>query len=563
MGIVDDLQSMLSSARSDRSYIECDWRDMVRLVGPEMSEQFDNMTGSQAGLNSILPRQTATTERSKKIYDTTAVYMSDRLCAGMESLVSPQSDKWHGLKAGDPFAGEPTNEEEEWFDKACDYLFDIRYGGKSGFSLANQKAIRSAIKLGTGVIYIEQNEQWDDIRQPVFYRFIPMWQIFLVVDHRGEDVGFFREYPLTAEQAVRKFDGKVSEKVRMAAEDPKRKTDRITFIHACFEREGGYKDAQTINKSRWESVHYESETKHICKRGGYFEYPLCVFRWGRNDNSPYGTSAAAPILSSIKTLNLMVKDQIDASAQAISPPFAVHKFEQRLDLNARAVNPGLMDDQGRKLFSPMMDASDPSKSQIIIEALREQIREALFGTLWQVLAERNSNTTATEVMIRAKEKGEMIGPFASNIQAGYATLVERELNIIGRRGAFMQGSALELPETMADKDVGIVYTSPLDAFRRTGNLEKMQVVREYLMTAAQTTPEILDKIDPDTEADRVLESVDAPREMFRTDDEVAALRQQRAQQNQMQQQMMMAESMAKTAKDATPAVEAMNAVANG
>ena len=195
-------------------------------------------------------------------------------------------------------------------------------------------------------------------------------------------------------------------------------------MHACYERENGYVGADVISRSRFESFHYERDTKFICKRGGYFEFPLSVFRWGRDDNSPYGSSAAAPILSSIKTLNLMVKDQIDASGQAVSPPFAVHKFEQRLDLNARAINPGLMDDQGRKLYSPMLDASDPSKSQIIIEALRDQIREALFGTLWQVLLEGNSKT-ATEVMIRAQEKGEMIGPFAANIQSGYATMVER------------------------------------------------------------------------------------------------------------------------------------------
>ena len=127
----------------------------------------------------------------------------------------------------------------------------------------------------------------------------------------------------------------------------------------------------------------------------------------------------------------------------------------------------------------------------------------------------------------------------------------------------MQGSPLALPDTMADKDVGIVYTSPIDTLRKTGDLQKIQTVREYMMSAAQTNPEVIEKMDVDSELDTVLDVVDAPRKIFRTDDELAALRQQKAQQAQMQQQMAMAESMAKTAKDATPAMEAMNAVANG
>ena len=230
MGIVDDLEDRLSSCKAIRNQVDDDWQDYVRLIGPQMSSQFDVgdiLTGDAQA------QKTPATDRSKEIYDTTAVYMSDRLCSGMESLVSPQSDKWHGLKADDPFAGDPTNEEEEWFDKARDYLFDIRYGGKSGFSLANKKAIQSAVRIGTGCFYVEENQNVSDIRQPVFYRYLPMAEVYLIINHAGEDVGFFREYVLTADQAYTKFNGNVSDKVSRAASNPRWKDNNIYFC-ACM-----------------------------------------------------------------------------------------------------------------------------------------------------------------------------------------------------------------------------------------------------------------------------------------------------------------------------------------
>ena len=568
MGIVEDIESRLSTARQQRLVAQnSGWREYVTYTAPEMDSGFDwNYGGRPAHMASEVmnARKERTRERSIRIYNSKPVIFSDRLVTGMEALVSPQSMQWNSYGFRDPLAGEPTHEEREYLDRVRDYVFRIRYSGASGFALANKTGMRSAVKLGTGVYYIEENEDLTDTANPIHYQYWPLYQVMLEVDARGNYVGFFREFPLTASQAVKKYDDKVSDKVRTAAKDPKRQNETFWFVHACFERDNGSKDATTIDKSRFESVHYETASKHINKTSGYFEYPLAVQNWMRDGNSPYGKPQAATMMGDIKSLNTMTKDRLVTSGQALRPPMALAAFEGRLDMNPAARNPGLIDEQGRKMFAPITEGLNPGAADNAIQTMEEGVRLGFFGDLWQVLLE-GSGRTATEVMVRQQEKGEMMGPYAANLQEAYETASDRELGILARRGAFGPGSALQMPETMQGKDVVLTHTAPIDALRKRNDMLAIQAVREHMMIIAQTQPDVLDKADPDAEYDEILLLSSAPATIGRTPEEVAAIREARQEQQAMMANAQMANSAADTLNKATPALAlaAENGVAVG
>ncbi|WP_247646364.1 hypothetical protein [Labrenzia sp. VG12] len=92
---------------------------------------------------------------------------------------------------------------------------------------------------------------------------------------------------------------------------------------------------------------------------------------------------------------------------------------------------------------------------------------------------------------------DMIGPFSTNILAGNENLFEREIGILGRRGAFAEGSPLEPPDTALEGDVTLTSTAPIDQMREAGHFEAIMGFQEYLGVAAAADPSILDLHDRD------------------------------------------------------------------
>jgi hypothetical protein len=563
MGVVDDLKQGLQAAKSERLWFESNWREYVTFTAPDMEKAFDTPAGITMPSGVAAMRHNAARERSRKLYDGTAVWLLDRLVSGINALTMPEGFHWHGVGFDDPFAPEPSQADDEYFELVRDHLFRIRYSQKSGFALHNRSRLVSTVKLGTGILFPTENEQsLADTRTPVFYRYVPLYEMYLVTDAQGNDVGFFRVRKLKAWQAVREYKDNVSQKVKDDANDAKRRDNEFVFVHACFLREGGFSDSVDISKSRFESIHFEDESKHICRKTGFFEYPLVISRWDRDGLSPYGSPPQAKLMGDIKSLQALVRDGLIASSQAVRPAIATHKSERQIDLNPGRINPGLIDEQGRPLFRPMIDTVNPGAADNEIEKLRESLRVALYGDLWQTLLEGNGRT-ATEANIRRKEMADMIGPFSANILAGNENLFEREIGILGRRGAFGPESPLAPPEVVAQNDVSLTSTAPIDQMRDAGHFEGVMGYQEYLNIAGQVDQSVFDYVDREEENELVIKSLGLPSKLRRSDEEVEQIRRDRAEKEQQAEQLATAESLARTAKDATPALTALQEQGGG
>lgn len=571
MGIADDLIRMQQQLAAQRAGWEAAWRDCVDLCMPYASHVFDfgGSINTQQALTGLY-QQPKAVQRSREMFDSTAAWASDRLVAGMESLITPRAQKWHSFALDDPFSPDPTDLEEEWLDRLRDYHFTARYDAKSNFALANQKAIRGACILGTGVLYLEENigrAGVDPVKVPFFYRSIPVVDCYLGINAYDDVDKVLRVTTMTARAAVAYFSAggdSLPDTVERAME---REPDKeFTFLHAVMPREeaGEYSDKR--RHQPFASFWIEISSRHVVRSSGFFTMPYSVIWWDQTDGSPYGQSPVMAVLSEIKMLQVMGKTVAQVSQQMIKPPMATMPgvYNQRLNLNSGAVNPGYIDEQGRLKAQPIIQAQNPTFAERLIEAKRIAIRESLYVNLFQILVD-NPKMTATEALIRANEKGEMLGPAGAKIEAGIAGMIDREVDIVGRKGAFEQGSPLEPPASMDGKNVGVKFTGPLANMRRMRELQGMEMVLNVagmLAQYSQNPAEMLERIDTDETLELTREIQGAPRKMFRTDEEVANLREARAQQQEQMAAMQMMQGMAATAKDATPALQAM-AQANG
>lgn len=575
MGVVEDLFRMQQVMAFDRHYWEDAWREIAQVYMPSASHLYDyggtgQVVNSAAREMSGHTRQPTSVNRGRELYDATGAWAVDRLTAGMESLITPRGQKWHSFTLDDPFGREPIDVEEEWLDKLRDYAFDARYSARSNFSLANQKRLRTTTAFGTGIVYSEENEGRrgiDPVKTPFFYKSLPLIECYLGIDNFDDVDKCIRLTEWSARSAARYFDevgGTISDKLRAKAEDPAQADKTVTLMHAVLPREeaGEYKDKR--RNAPYASFWIEVDTKHLVKSGGYFTFPFSTTWWEQTDGSAYGQSPAMMMLADVKMLQVMNKSAAQAAQQAVKPPMATRKgiYRERLNLNNGAINPGYLDDQGRPMAAPIVTGANPSWAERIIENKRNAVREGLYTNLFQILID-NPQMTATEALLRANEKGELLGPAGAKIEAGVALGIERELDIITRKGAFEQGSPLEPPQSMIGRNVGAKFTGPLARLRRAQEMQGVGAVLEIAGQIAQYDPAVMDRIDTDDTLEIAREVGGAPRKMFHTDEEVATTRQARAQQQEQAAALAATEQMANAAGKATPALQAMSQAQRG
>jgi len=547
----DAILDRFAQLAADRSPWETHWLDIAKYAIPDIDRfdtSFGTRTGRVAAINAMSEPIAPT--RAVEIYDQTSMWAVDRGTAGFMSLVTPMSEKWHGMKLSDPFREDPNDEEQRWLDGLRDYLHGMRSNPQTGFWVAHKAAIRGVWGLGTSVVYVEEALK-RGAPAPISYRHIPLGEAYLGTDFEGTVDTCYRLFTLSARQCVQKFGDKVSAKVKGYAADDKDKDRLVEIVHAVEPRHGGNGDTTEDNKYR--SVYVERETKHVIGESGYFSFPYVVHHWNRNSQLPYSEGPLALAIAEIKSLNMLSKQALMAAQQAVRPPFAtIDDGINRLNLNSGAVNPGLVSKDGRLLAQPLMQGARPDFAESILNIKREQLKETLYVNVWQILIS-NPNMTATEAMIRANEKGDLLGPAGASIQVGLSHMIDREVEILSRMGAFNRGAALEAPASIGGRTIGVRFSSPLDRLQMASEMHGAQKVIEIAGMLAQVgKTAALERLDTDEILDLAQEVMGAPRRILRPQEEVAAARQQAA----MMQQMSMAAQVAEQAGKAGQAVGA-------
>ena len=267
-------------------------------------------------------------------------------------------------------------------------------------------------------------------------------------------------------------------------------------------------------------------------------------------------------LPEMKSLQAMSRDSLLASQLGVRPPVATaYDLDRPVNLNPGAINPKMVDpNTGRNLIQPILAPGDPRFFEATMELRRAHIRQALFTDLFAVLIDK-PNMSATEAMIRNQEKGELLGPAASRIQVGLSRLVDRELAILERKGAFRPDSLFAPPEDTQGSDIEVKFNSPIDRARQMPEITGMQQTMELAAAMAQFEPGVLDNFDTDAMFSRARYLLGAPPLAQRDPQMVENLRQERANAANAMQGAAAAQQAVETAGKLGPAAEGMGAMA--
>jgi hypothetical protein len=169
-----------------------------------------------------------------------------------------------------------------------------------------------------------------------------------------------------------------------------------------------------------------------------------------------------------------------------------------------------------------------------IQRTENRINEALFVDLFRMILDSNNvqPITAREVVERHEEKMMNLGPVLESMnQELHAPLINRTFNIMMRGGLIP-----EPPPDIAQQALDVDFISILAQAQQMVASTTIQQSLGFVGNVAALFPEVVDVVDIDKTAREYMQANGMPEVCMRSEEDVAAIRQQR-QEAQQQQQM--------------------------
>ncbi len=362
----------------------------------------------------------------------------------------------------------------------------------------------------------------------------------------------YRKYKTTARAAVRQFgEGEVTQRIsKLYTDDP---YAEVELLHVVMPRED--RDARKRNKRNkpWASIHLDPEEKEVIGEHGYDEFPYCVPRFLKASfEIGYGRSPAMSALPDVKMVNKMSEVVIRASQLQIHPPLMVPDDGFMLPVRTTPGGLNFYRSGTRDRIEPLNIGANNPLGEMQLEQRRQAIRAAFYVD--QLILGTGPQMTATEVIQRTEEKMRLLGPVLGRLQAELLQpLIGRVFNLLARQKAFPPA-----PDMVQTGSIDIEYVSPIARAQRSGDVQGILQMLEFLMPLVQLDQGIVDWLDMDGLAKHIIKVTGSPAAVVRGEGEVRRAREQRAQEAQAQAEMAAIQQMASAAGDAAPALRAVD-----
>lgn len=536
----EDIQQNLAGMKAERQSYDSHYRELESYANPRRGRWLETSEKSRGH------------KRNQNLIDTTMRLAVRTAAAGIHAGSTNPSMPWFKLTTAD----NEMNEESG----VSMWLYAVEQRMRDVFERSNVYSVLpmlygDGITFGTAPMTVLEHPQKIIHCVPA-----PIGSYYLATNYYGDVATKYCEYKMTAAQMVSQFGfDKCSQQVQQAS-----KTDKQAYfdvLHVIEENEGRDPENYSNQHMAYRSVYVERGVeKNFLRFSGFEENPLACLRWETTEiTDPYGSSPGMDALGLAKAAQLQQKRKAQAIDKHIDPPMV---GDPALQGQPSSLIPGDVTWHG---FTANGSAPKFQPAYIIkpelqglladIEDIRNQIHQTMYTDLFLAITLADPrNASAAEIYERREEKILMLGPMLKNHENGLIKpLIERTFYIMLRRGLLPPP-----PPQLANVDlkvemVGLLAQS-LKAVASSGIERFGNYVAQMAKVQADSgeAPTALDKFDVDQSIDEYGLAIGVPPTVIRPDEQVAALREQRAQaaqQQQAQQGIAAMESMSKSAKN--------------
>lgn len=531
--------------KTERASWDAAWREMSQYIQPRRSRFYTS-------------ERNKGTKKNQKVINGTPTLAARALAAGMMAGITSPARQWFRLTT-------PQDPGRSEFRTVRSWRHTVEEVVMQAFERSNVYKVLPQVYLdlgtpGTGCMHMDDDSK-DFFR---FYSF-PIGSYCLANSAKGEVDTLYRECSMTVMQLVSRFGlAKCSQMVRdmynRGSYD-----DWIPVVHIIEPNaKAEYGRAGTKNMA-WRSCWMEAGgsapiggssnldvgalgVEGFLKESGYEEFPVMAPRWSVTGEDVYGSSPGMDAIGDAKALQLLERRKAQVFDKITDPPTSgpATLMKQQVSLLPGAYTG--VDGTAQHRLEPVYQIH-PEAMAVAEGSIREhegRINRFYFTDIMLMLASSDSpERTAREVAELHEEKMLQLGPVFGQVEDELLEpMITRAVAILMRSGEIPP-----VPKELQGQRVSIEYLSIVAQAQKLLSTSGVERIASFAGNLAAVKPDVIDKLNFDKAIDVYGDALGVKPELIRTDEEVAKLRADRAQQQaaaQQQQQMATAVTGAKT-----------------
>ena len=479
--------------------------------------------------NQITAKRTPGEDKSKDMYDPTAMMDLDDMVSGFINVFFPAEQL--------PFAFIPKNRSLNNLDRVRSYLSfaaQTTYEEMmaSNFMLQLHESLSSLVGFGTSCLYSE----WDNKTLGLNYKDWDVSHFTFKQNSKGLPDTAILKFPLTARQAVDEFDDNAGEEVLKAVQKLETESQLFDFIHIVRPRiKRNVMLVDNLNMP-FESIFVNVKEVLVVEEGGFEENPHHIARWKKSSSEKYGRGQGTVALSAVKELQQMHANFIDLGNRFGNPPLEIlDSFEGTVKVMPNAQN--FVRERGTiKAIEQNVLGNFPITTEVL-KFQQDIIHRAFFVEVFAPLANLpGDRRTTVEIIQRVKQAmKKLAGPVYRLQTEKFSPVIIRSFLLLVRNGRIPYP-----PPELQGENFGIEYIGELALALRDQQARAFQQWGNVAMVLDPIFPEAKDNIRIDSAYRRIGRSYGINEEDMASEEEVTAKRQARAQQLAEQQALQLA-----------------------
>ena len=222
-------------------------------------------------------------------------------------------------------------------------------------------------------------------------------------------------------------------------------------------------------------------------KGGYYEMPAYAVRWRRASGSQWGYGPGSIAISTVYTLNELVKLTLEAGEKVVDPAVLVTRRGLLSDLDLSPGGKTVVKDT--KMVVPFESSARFDVSYLNINDLRDMVRRLFHVD--QLQLKESPAMSATEVMVRYELMNRLLGPTMGRLKNDF--LDPFVTNVF--RMMYRAGQLPELPEGLAEAlgeggVMDIEYVGPLSRAQKMDEAASLERWLGNLATLMEGFPQL-------------------------------------------------------------------------
>ncbi|EPI4692630.1 phage tail protein [Morganella sp. HMSC11D09] len=518
------LNKQLSQLKAERLSFEPHWRELSDFTRPRSTR----FTASEVNRGD---------RRNSKIIDPAAVMAARTLSSGMMSGITSPARPWFRLATPDRDLMDygPVKLWLETVEQRMNEVFN-----RSNLYQSLPLMYEDLGTFATGAMAVVADPQ-RVIRTVPF----PTGSFYIA---NGADLSVdtaVREFSMTVRQVVTEFGTDAVSDTVKSQWNSGQYGQWVNVVHAVYpnlDRQTGKLEAK---HKAYKSVYYEANSTDdkLLRESGYDEFPIMAPRWEVNGEDVYGSSCPGMVaLGSVKALQLLQRRKAQMIDKITNPPLQAPASikSQRISTIPGGINYLPMADVNNQI-KPLFQIPANGTNGLLedIQDTRQIIDHAYFVDLFRMMQTVNTRSMPVEAVAEMREeKLLMLGPVLQRLDSELLDkLINRTFSVMA------ENNLLPVPpDEMQGMQLKVEYISVMAQAQKAIGVSSIERFIGFTSGIGQFKPDALDKINVDETIDAYAASIGVPPSVVATNEQVAQIREQRAQQQAMAQQMQMAQA---------------------